>query len=249
MEKVKLSQEIFQYIFEPVGNVHYGNNIIAVINGNKAMLIDAGYEFQAKEVIEDLNKNKILIDSVIISHFHDDHMQGLKLLQGVTVYGSSYYQQTLSRWTPVEEQSYYIPTVTVDKNLKFTYGYHTIELIHNAGHSICTLLVKINNEFLFVADELMYSPTGEPLLPSATKDDIINHYVSVHNLRKLSNYIFIPGHGNVIKGQLTIERDAKNVCRYLCEVLSHDEEITVEQATVKCTCSFLHKEWHENVYK
>ena len=249
MKKIELSQGVIQYTFEPVDDKKYGNNVIVIISGDKAIIIDTGYTGQTESIKEDLENGKISIDGVVISHFHEEHIQGLKKLQGVTVYGSSYYQQTLNHWAPSEDQKYYEPTVKVDKNRKIIFGEQILELIHNPGHSICTLLIKINETYLYIADELMYATNGDPILPSVTKNNIINHYVSVHNLTKYNKYIFIPGHGEPIWDKHRIINDTKNVCRYLCEVLSHDDEISVDEAIKDCTCNFLHKDWHENVYK
>lgn len=249
MKKVEISQGVIQYIFEPIEDRKFGNNVMAIISGDKAIIIDTGYAYQTDAVSKDLNESGVSIEGVIISHFHLGHIQGLKKLRGVTVYGSSYYQQTLNQWCPNEDQKYYTPTVGIDKNRTIIFGEHVLELIHNPGHTLCTLFIKINEIFLHIADELMYAPTGEPILPSVTKSDIINHYVSVHNLTKYNQYIFIPGHGEAVSDLRQIIRDTKNVCHYLCEILSHDEEITVDQATKECSCNFLHTDWHKNVYK
>lgn len=249
MKKTELSKGIIQYIFEPREAVKYGNNVIAIISGDKAIIIDTGFDFQTEEVRKDLEELGVSIEGVIISHFHENHIHGLKKLLGVAVYGSGYYQQTLDQWLPMEEQKFYLPTIKIDKNLKIIHGDHILELIHNPGHSLCTLLIKINEKYLYIADEMMYAKTGEPVLPRITKNEIINHYVSVHNLVKLNRYIFIPGHGEAIYDPHKIVSDAKNVCHYLCEILSHDEEITFDQATRNCTCKFVHSEWHENLYK
>jgi glyoxylase-like metal-dependent hydrolase (beta-lactamase superfamily II) len=249
MKKTELSQGVIQYTFEPIEDKKYGNNVIAIISGDKAFIIDTGYTKQTEEVENDLKDAGISIESVIVSHFHESHIGGLRNLKGVAVYGSIYYQQTLNQWMPTEEQKYYVPSVKIDKNQKIIFGNHALELIHNPGHSLCTLLIKIDEQYLYIADELMYAPDGEPILPSVTKNDIINHYVSVHNLAKYNNYIFIPGHGEPIRDPHQIVRDTKNVCHYLCEVLSNDDEITVDQATKDCTCHFLHTDWHKNVYK
>jgi glyoxylase-like metal-dependent hydrolase (beta-lactamase superfamily II) len=249
MKKKELSDGIIQYLFEPMDKVKYGNNVTAIISGNKAMIIDTGFDFQIEEVTKDLEEIGVSIEGVIISHFHENHIQGLKKLSGAITYGSSYYQQTLDQWLPMEEQKFFVPTIKIDKNRKIIFGEHVLELLHNPGHSICTLLIKINERYLYIADEMMYAATGELLLPRVKKNDTINHYVSVHSLMKQSQYIFIPGHGEAIYDQQRIVSDAKNVCHYLCEILSHDEEITVEQATHECTCKFVHTEWHENVYK
>lgn len=249
MKKIELSMGIFQYKFDSVEDVLYGNNIIAVISGDKAILIDTGYNFQTEEVRKDLMASGITIEGVVVSNFSKEHIQGMKLLEGVSIYGSQYYQPALNQWVSPEEQKYYEPTVKIDKSRKIIFGDQVLELLHNPGHSICTLLIKINETYLYISDELMYATTGELLLPRVTKQSIINYYVSVHNLAKLSNYIFLPGHGDAVVEKHKIIADTKNVCHYLCEVLSHDEEITVEQATQNCKCTFLHTDWHENVYK
>lgn len=249
MKKIELSKGVIQYTFEPIGDERYSNNVIAIVSGEKAILIDTGYFNQTEEVEGDLKEAGIYIEGVIVSHFHKSHMGGLKRLKDIAIYGSLCYQQTLNQWMPSEEQKDYIPTVKIDKNHRIIFGEHVLELIHNPGHSLCTLFIKIDEQFLYIADELMYAADGNPLLPSVSKDDIINHYVSVHNLTKYMKYSFIPGHGVVIAEPTQRERDIKNVCHYLCEVLSHDEEITVDQAIKNCTCYFHHREWHDNVYK
>ncbi len=249
MKKTVLSQGVIQYTFEPIEDKKYGNNVIAIISGDKAFIIDTGYTKQIEKVENDLKDSGISIESVIVSHFHEGHIEGLRKLSGVTVYGSLCYQQTLNQWIPTKEQKYYTPTVKVDKNQKILFGDHTLELMPNPGHSLCTLLIKIDEQYLYIADELMYAPDGEPILPRVTKNDIINHYVSVHNLAKYNKYAFIPGHGEVIRDPQQIVKDTKNVCHYLCEVLSNDDEITVDQATKNCNCHFLHTDWHKNVYK
>ena len=67
--------------------------------------------------------------------------------------------------------------------------------------------------------------------------------------KKYVNDMVIPGHGTPITDSAKLEADIRNVCHYLCEILSNDTKITVEQATKKCKCDFLHKEWHDNVYQ
>jgi glyoxylase-like metal-dependent hydrolase (beta-lactamase superfamily II) len=249
MEKQELFQGMIQYSFDPKPDQHFGNNIIALINNKQALLIDTGYEQQAKEVMDDLNKMGIRIEKVIISHFHEDHMQGLKSLPGVTVYGSCHYIKTLNLWTAKEEQIHYTPTILVHKNMAIDFGPFHIIMNENPGHSLCTMLININDEFLYVADEMMFSASGTPILPCITRNDIINSYVSVHNLRKYSHLAMIPGHGRLISDKECIESMIKNICLYFCEILSHDDRLSYEQATKWCTCDFLHKEYHENLYQ
>jgi len=48
MTKKELAPGIIHYTFPPRGETHvFGDSIIAVIDGNSAMLIDTGYEDEA----------------------------------------------------------------------------------------------------------------------------------------------------------------------------------------------------------
>ena len=248
MIKKELSTGIIEYVFPPKQGQHFGNRIIALINQDKAILIDTGYEHQAMEVVKDLSVNQLTIEKVIITHFHDDHMEGLKVLNGITLYGSSYFQNTLDRWTSKEDQKYFIPTILVDDSIKIQFGEHEVEMISFPGHSICTILVKINDEYIHVADELMFSNNGEPLLPCITQEDVIRQFKSVNKLIEYINYNFIFGHGDNIKDKNQIINAIENTIVYLKKILNNNN-ISFEEATKECTCTFLHKEWHDNVYK
>ena len=249
MIKKELASGIVQYIFEPKENQHYGNSITALINEDKVILIDVGYEHQALEVIKDLKANDLQIEKIIISHFHDDHMQGLKVLPDICVYGSNYYQNTLDKWTPKEEHKYFTPTVLVKESLKLQFGRHEVEMMGFPGHSICTILVKINDEYIHIADELMFSNNGEPLLPSISKKDVKRHIQSVNKLREYVNYIFLLAHGDSLRDKDKIQNAIENASLYLNKIDSNSDKISFEEATKECTCTFLHKEWHEYVYK
>lgn len=249
MKKVELSHDIIQYIFEPTESKQFGNNIIALIDGKKAMLIDVGNEEQIKQVIDDLQDRDVIIEQVIISHFHKNHMKGLDRLPGVIIYGSSHYIHTLDLYSKPEEQIKYTPTKLVEKSLIVDFGRHTLKLIQNPGHTLCTLLVKINENMIYIGDEIAYGVHGSLVLPRITKNDIINQYISIHNMKKYANYMIIPGHGDAFHEPAKLEMDIKNICHYLCEILSNDSKISVDQALKQCSCEFLHKEWHDNIYQ
>ncbi len=231
MKKVEIAQGIVQFIFEPTAHFLYGNNIIAVLRGKKALLIDTGFDFQIAQVIEELNRERIIIEKVILSHFHQGHVGGLKALQGVTVYGSGYFKQTLEQWCPAEEMNYYTPTILVERIKRIKYGSHVVEILSNPGQTVCTLMIRIDDTILYVADELIYSADEALVLPNVTKDNMINHYVSVYNLSKFSRATIVPGHGPAITDSVKIEQDIRNVCHFLSEIISHEEEISVPTVT------------------
>jgi glyoxylase-like metal-dependent hydrolase (beta-lactamase superfamily II) len=99
MLKRELMPGIIQYIFDPLPGMHFGNSVTALINYNKVLLIDTAYEEQAILILKDMKNNGLYIEKIIITHFHDDHMQGLKVLPKISVYGSKHYKTTLDMWT------------------------------------------------------------------------------------------------------------------------------------------------------
>lgn len=249
MLRKELSPDIIEYVFEPKEGQHFGNRITALRNKDRVILIDTGYKHQAMEVINDLKMNHLAIESIIITHFHDDHMEGLKVMPHVPVYGSQYHKNTLDMWTPKEEHRHFIPTVSVSTPLKIEFGRHEIEILPFPGHSMCTSIIKINDEYIHVADEIMFSNKGEPILPCITKEDVRRQWESINKLKDYMKYTFLFGHGDNIRDKRQIEDVIENTRIYLETILRNNRKISFEEATSECSCTFLHKEWHENVYK
>lgn len=248
MTKIEIEEGIIQYIFDPLPGKHFGNKIVALISENKAILIDTAYENQALQVLKDLEEKGITIEKIIISHFHDDHMRGLKLFQESIIYGSSNFGITLNMWTESDEHKFFTPNFLVNKPVTVGFGKHHLTLIPFPGHSACGIIVNINDVYVHIADELMFSNDGKPILPTVDDNNIKVHIESLNRLREYSNYILIPSHGGIIKGKEKIENEINNRSLYFNNILSNNKRLTYEEATKGCTCNFLHKEWHEDIY-
>lgn len=244
MKKQELAKDIVHYTFRPQPNTIFETSVTAVLNGNKAVLIDTAYEFQASELFDDLNKNNIEIEKIIITHFHDDHMQGLKGLPKVTVYGSSRFQETLDMWTPKNEHCILTPSVVINEPQTIIFGNHSLTLTPFPGHSLCGMIVNIDNQFIHIADELMFSPDGVPLLPSSDGNDFVRHLNSLDRLRSYSSFTLIPSHGPAFKGE-KLEEEINNRYIYLNALVQSNKNINYEDAVKDCRCTFLHSEWHE----
>lgn len=249
MLKTNLSEEIIRYTFDPLPGKHFGNSIIALIDGHKALLIDTAYGFQALEVLDDIRNNGMDIAGIIISHFHDDHMQGLKVLPNAPIYGSEHYEATLEMWTEREEHKYFVPTVLIKDTTPIKFGKHDISLIPFPGHSKCTVITKIGDRYIHVADEIMFSNEGRPILPSADPNRVERHINSLKALKHYNNRIFIPGHGMEFGGSSKINKEIDNRIAYFNAILSSSRKITYEEAVKDCDCEFLHSEWHKYVYE
>jgi len=245
MKKQELTKSIVHYVFDPQPEMHFATSVTAVFSGNKAMLIDAACEDQLKEVLDEFAAKDIEVEKVIISHFHDDHMEGLKLLPKATVYGSSHFQHTLDLWTDKEEHRYFTPAIIIDEPFTFTYGEHEVTLTPQPGHSACTMLTIIDNRFIHIGDEIMFSTDGVPLLPTSDWNDRERLLGSLEKLKGYSDFTLIPSHGPAFSGE-TLADEIANRYNYMKAVHDAAGDISYEDAIRNCTCDFAHSEWHEN---
>jgi len=245
-DKKELAQGIFRYIFPPAKETHScGNSIISVIDGVDAVLIDAAFEGEARQVFEDLEANGIVVKKIIISHFHDDHMEGVKVFKGATVYGSYLFKNTLNLYTPKSEHGIYTPTILIDEPYALTFGKNKLTLILIQGHSECTLLININGQFLHVSDEVILSNEGRLSLPC--NDGLEQGKTQLESLNKLKDYhglTFIPSHGFELD-ESRFQEVVQNLCIYLNFIIMSNGDIVYKDAVKDCDCSFLHATWHE----
>lgn len=247
MLKTELCSGITQYTFDPRRGQHFGYNIFALRDGGRVLLLDTGYEEHALQVLDDLRVDGLTIEKIVISHFHDDHIYGLKVLPRAEVYGSAQYQVTLDRWTPKEDHPIFVPEVKVNEPMTLTFGPHSLILIPLVGHSVCELLTVINGHYLHVADELMTSNDGVPLLPGVAHT-VQAHYNSLQTLLDYTRYELILSHGRAIVGEGAIRRAINARLSYLGAILANPEPITYQAAVKDCGCTFLHPEWHRHAY-
>lgn len=244
MYKSEIAPGLIRYSFDPLPGRHFSSGVYAVVSGGKALLIDAGWEREAAQIAGDLKDAGITPTGVIISHFHDDHMEGLKALYGIQFFGSADYKVTLDLWTDREEHGFYTPTTIIKETTKFSFGEHSIDLIPFPGHSACTMLTMIDGAYLHIADEMMFSPEQEPILPVAEKGCVKRHIDSLERLKSYCSYTLLPAHGQPFYGADEIERQINKRLCYLSEVIIAAGNITYDDAT-KNSGGFLHGEFHK----
>jgi len=249
MIKKELSSGIVLYSFPEEPN-SIANNIIAVIDGDKAILIDTAYDDQIGLAISDLAANGATVDSVVISHFHEDHYDGLYELVGVSFYGGARFKETLIFEDCEDDVAKLIPTIIVDKPMTVEFGKHKLELIPFPGHSECTMLTKINEQFLHIADEVIFSTEGQLSLPWLCNGEAdVKRQRQLDAWAKLKNYsqfTIIPAHGSPFDGD-KLQGYLQNLERYLNAIIESGGNITYEGAMKNCEYPLFEKKgWHEN---
>lgn len=245
----EIEKNFLKFIFDPKEDNKFGYNIFVLIDGEKAMLIDSGYRMHSGEVKENLESRGIRIESVIISHFHLDHINGLSNLSDAHIIGSADYEKTLNIYVDAEKHHIYTPDIKVEKEYSFKFGDFDIEIKSFPGHANCSLLTVINDKYVHIGDELIFSNDGVPILPLITKSHIKRHITSLERLKDYTRYVILPSHGKIIRDEELLLKDIENRLKYLKAVDSKSEKISYEEAVRECDQEFLHSEYHEIVYK
>jgi len=256
MTKNKLAEGVFQYAFSPnrEGGT-MGNTIVAIIDNDKALLIDTAYEHEASQLKAELESNGIIVQKIIISHWHSDHFSGLNEFPQVPVYGSANHVETrFSEGVKQEEIDEFPSFNEISERTKIELGKHKIELIPFSGHSVCTLLVKINEEFLFAADDILLTIDGKLMLPwlcgKGSREKLIDKQLAGWNeLRNYSSYRIIPAHGPAFEGE-KLAGYLDNLTSYLSAVKDANGKISYEDAIKNCPNPpanqlFAQSSWHE----
>ncbi|MGN6714583.1 MBL fold metallo-hydrolase [Anaerocolumna jejuensis] len=151
-------------------STHSKQVIYFITENNRVLLIDTGYEAEMEQLKAYFYEKSMIIDKVIITHYHEDHFSGLKALKksvnNITVLGSSEYKRTLEIEYPDDflHDSDIYPTVFCD-NYEFRYGGHTIRFEKAPGHSYCSVHTIIDDSYVHVGDNLLFDTMNKAMLP------------------------------------------------------------------------------------
>jgi glyoxylase-like metal-dependent hydrolase (beta-lactamase superfamily II) len=222
MQKILIKDNFYMYHFN-VENDILGLNIYCLVDNNKALLIDAGFEAQMKEVIKDLELNNYKIKTVIPTHFHGDHISGLKLLSNVEVIGLKEAKSVLSYW--FDDYDFYLPNNLIDKETILSFGDFDIRIVPNIGHSKDGVLIFIDDKYICVGDEMLYTNSCEQVIPHCFELGYEKHISSTERLIEYAkNRIILPAHGKVLEDQAKIFEDLNKILIYLNYIKDNKSE-------------------------
>lgn len=245
----KLEDNFYLYTFPPRKDEKFGYNIYAMIDGKEALIIDAGFRNHIKSVEEELKNKEIEIKKVVISHFHLDHILGLKEIKPDKIIGSDDYEKTLNVYVDSDKHHLFTPDTKIDREKSLKFGKFNLKMQKFPGHAQCSLLININDKYIHIGDELMYTNQGEDILPFVGKSVIKRHIESLERLKSYTDFIFLPSHGKIVKEKEKIEKDIGNRLCYLKAVDSKSEKISYQEAVVECDAEFHNSYWHDEIYK
>lgn len=248
MDAINLGGGLTLFMFDPPPGEFEGLNLLALVEGGKALLFDTGYKEHMKTALAWLEARGASPSGAIISHYHPDHADGLALLPGLETWGSAKHPETLARCFRAERRAALAPSHAVAGPECITFGGHRIELFPLPGHTIDSLCAIVDGRVLYAADTLLFTNEGEPVLPSVHARPVSLHAAAVRQLERYVELPFIPGHGAPVIEKSARERDLANRLAYL-DAMVASPGIDVDAAQVRCQPKFRGREWHEENWK
>jgi glyoxylase-like metal-dependent hydrolase (beta-lactamase superfamily II) len=153
-------------MFDPPPGEFEGLNILALVDGDETLLIDAGFRENLAGVLAFLERRETRPVGAVISHYHADHADGLALLPGIETWGHAAFRESLDLSFRPERRAGLEPRHKVAAPETMGFGKHRLELIPAPGHTQDSLCVAIDRRVMYAADLLLFTNEGEPVLPS-----------------------------------------------------------------------------------
>ena len=169
------------------------------------VIIDPGTN-ESSEIIEFIESKKLIIDYVILTHEHFDHIWGVNALVEFAdpiIIASQYCanmvkdkRKNLSLFHDQLGFVIYKEIKSVENlNGSITWGKHIIKFINTPGHSESSISVYIN-QCLFSGDLMIKDLKTVTKLPTGNKNKLLHSLELIKKNFSNKNIIVYPGHGD-----------------------------------------------------
>jgi hydroxyacylglutathione hydrolase len=153
----------------------FADNYIWLLHNKRyAVVVDPG---DAKPVIETLEKLKLTLTAILVTHHHNDHIDGIKTLlayQAVKVYAPKYESFHFKHTPLAEGDKVSLAEIELSLNVMWLPG-------HTLGH-----IAYVNHNYLFCGDTLfgagcgrLFEGTPEQMLNSLNRLKALNPEIKV----------------------------------------------------------------------
>lgn len=177
-----------------------GTNTYLVGTGRQRILVDTGEPDKPdyiKNLKQTLQEHKFVVDSIILTHWHLDHVGGIKDVEDNVLNGKTVPLYKFKRSTdehgkecPPNTKSSY--TFVDDEHVIKSEG-ATLRLIYTPGHTDDHMVLYLEEEgALFSADCILGEGT-------AVFDDLHDYMLSLKKIVEMKPLKIYPGHGPVIE--------------------------------------------------
>jgi hydroxyacylglutathione hydrolase len=165
-----------------------------------AVVIDPAGDFE--DIKNQLNKSKLRVKYIILTHGHFDHtgaLAQLKKTTGAEILIHSADASMLSQSTPA--QPFLLDSRTdpcpADRTLKdgdtIEFGSNVLEVLHTPGHTPGGISLLVD-KMIFTGDTLFCGSVGRTDLPGGSYRKLMDS-IKTKLLSKDDDYVIYPGHG------------------------------------------------------
>ncbi len=186
-------------------------NVYVLKTAGKIIQIDSGMKGSAKKIIEYYNNNKIKPDIVLITHYHLDHIGGLKLIKDK--YNPEIYASAIEIPMIEGKQSYpkpgsfgarllfsmIKPPVIQDikpiQNLKI----EGLKVIDSPGHTPGSVTYFLESEKMMFIGDAAGSVNGNLVINEKYSLDLESAKKTLEKIKSYSPVTILPGHGAPLK--------------------------------------------------
>jgi glyoxylase-like metal-dependent hydrolase (beta-lactamase superfamily II) len=169
------------------------------------IIIDPGTN-ESSEIIEFIESKKLIIDYVILTHEHFDHIWGVNALVEfadpiiiASQYCANMVKDKRKNLSLFHDQLGFViyKEIKSVENLKgaITWGKHIIKFINTPGHSESSISVYIN-QCLFSGDLMIKDLKTVTKLPTGNKNKLLHSLELIKKNFSNRNIIVYPGHGD-----------------------------------------------------
>lgn len=151
------------------------------------------------EVVDFINKEKLNVEFIILTHGHFDHISALsempfpfyihkedtQLMKNPELNGSTFFSSSVK----VGRE----PVSFLEENKPLTFGNSKIEIFHTPGHTPGSVCIKID-KWLFSGDTLFFGSIGRTDVPLGSYESLIKS-IRAKILVLPKDLLVYPGHG------------------------------------------------------
>lgn len=172
----------------------YESNATIFYSGEEVLLVDAmGSREDAAALADHLDGH--VVRFIVSTHYFSDHMAGLALFPGALVIAHRNFPHTFEGelYRSDEEARFFVaPSIVINDEMRIRWGRHTLEIFHNAGHTMSTLNIDVPEaDLVFTADNVV----GNIVYLAYSCPDLIGE--SLRDLKRRGRSRLISSHGGV----------------------------------------------------
>lgn len=200
---------IFRQI--PVGPMQNFVYLIGDESTKEAVVVDAGWN--ADEIIENADNEKLKINRIILTHSHYDHVQKVNELINKTK-ADVYFHELEFDAIQKHIKNNSAKIIKLKDNDEIKVGKIKIKIIHTPGHTPGAVCLLFDNK-LITGDTLFVGAIGRTDLQGG---DAVKLFESLQKLKKLDDKIEVyPGHDYGETPFSTIGDEKKNNPYFMCK--------------------------------